>query len=161
MQREFRATGTHLHRAFGGELESIGGQVEQHPAQGHRMSNPKVGVRRRDLHLQVLLFRNRLNDVTNRFQNVRHRERNRVQIHQTITAAGQLDHVARDGAESKRSAVYQAELPFLNRVDRAAATALQGFRQEENRGEGRAQVVRHLHDQFQAIRGGKPVGKML
>src|SRR4051794_6176036 len=126
----------YLHRTFSSELERVGGEVKQHPAEGHGMPDAEIGLRRRDLHLQVLLFRNRLNNVPNRFQDVLHREWNGIQIYQTVAAAGQLDHIACHRAEPKGGAVDQAELPFLHRVDRAAATTLQGFRQEQNGREG-------------------------
>ena len=86
---------------------------------------------------------------------------NKVPGVRAVATPGQLDDIARNGAETKGGAVDQSELPFLDRVDRTAAPPLQRFRQEKDRGERRTQVVRHLDHQLQAIRRGEPVGEVL
>ena len=84
-----------------------------------------------------------------------------IEVDQPVAAPGQLDHVARHRAEPERGAVDQAELALLDRVHRAAASALEGLGQEEDRGERRAQIVGDLHHQLQAVGSGEPIGEVL
>ena len=112
-------------------------------------------------HRQALLLGDRLDDVAHRLEDVGHRERDRIEIDQAVAAAGQLDHVARHRAEAEGRAVDQAELALLHRIDRAAPAALQGLGQEEDRGERRAEVVRHLDHQLEPVGPGEPVGEVL
>ena len=112
-------------------------------------------------HREILFLGDRLHDVPHRLQNVGDRERNRVQVHQAVAAPGQLDDVAGHGAETKRSAVNQAKLSLLHRIDRAAASPLEGLRQKQNRGKRRAKVVSYFHHQLQPVRRGEPVGEVL
>ncbi len=158
MERAPRWMRGQLNEAFTSELEGIGGQVEQHSAEGDRMADTEVGFRQGQPYREVLLFRYRLDDVPDRLQDVGDRERNRVQVHQPVAAPGQLDHIAGHGAETERGAVDQTELPLLHRVDRAAAATLQGLRQKQNRGERRAKIVSHLHHQLQPV-GPKRAGR--
>src|SRR5882724_7771311 len=60
----------HLDEAFGGELEGVGREVEKHPAERHRMTDAKVGVRRREAYGERLLLRDRLHLFPHRFANV-------------------------------------------------------------------------------------------
>ena len=85
----------------------------------------------------------------------------RVEIHQAVATPRQLDHVAGHGGEAEGGAVDQAELPLLHRVDGAAPAPLQGFGQEQDRRERRAEVVGHLDHELQPVGAGKPVGKVL
>ena len=153
--------GGQLDKAFAGELERVGGEVEQHAAERHRVTDAEVRLGHGQPYRQVLLLRDRLHDVADRLENIGDGKRNRIQVHQPIAAAGQLDHVAGHRAETESGAVDQTELPFLHRVHRATAAPLEGFRQKENRGERRAQIVSDLHHQLQSVRPGESIGEVL
>ena len=63
--------------------------------------------------------------------------------------------------EAEGGAVDQAELALLHRVHGAAPAPLQGLGEEQDRGERRAQVVRHLDHELETIGPRQPVGKVL
>src|SRR5205814_1234554 len=71
---------------------------------------------------------------------------------------GQLQHVARRGAQTKRGAVDQTKLATLLRGNGTALTLLQGFREEKDGREGRAQVMRELHDEIEPV-GARQAGR--
>jgi hypothetical protein len=78
-----------------------------------------------------------------------------------IAAAGELHHVGGHAAQAERRAVDEAELTLLQRRDRSRSALLQRFREEEDGGEGAAEVVRHFHHQFEPSRSTHPLGKAL
>src|SRR5439155_3167988 len=88
-------------------------------------------------------------------------ERSGRAVHQPVAAPGELEHVARCGAQTKRGAVDQAELATLLRGHRATLALVQCFREEENGGEGRAQVVRELYDEVEPVWAGQAGGQIL
>src|SRR4030095_4651649 len=83
------------------------------------------------------------------------------QTHETVTSPRQLDDIARERAETKRSAVDQAELALLHSIDVSAPTPLQGLRQEQDRGQWRPEVVRDLHYELQAVGPRQAIGEVL
>src|SRR5207247_7026635 len=94
-------------------------------------------------------------------ERLRHRERSGRAVHQPVAAPRELEHVARCGAQTKRGAVDEAELATLLRGHRATLALLQCFREEENGGEGRAQVVRELYDEVEPVWAGQAGGQIL
>src|SRR2546430_1688079 len=70
-------------------------------------------------------------------------------------ATGEFQHVARRRAQAERGTVDQAELATLLLSHRTALALLQGFGEEENGRERRAQVVRELHDEIEPVGAGQ------
>ena len=110
---------------------------------------------------EALLLGDGQHDVADRLEDVGDRERDRLEVHQAIAAARELDDVAGHGAEPEGGAVDEAELALLHRGEGAAAAALQRLGQEENRGEGRPEVVGHLDHEFEAVVTGEAIGELL
>ena len=69
-------------------------------------------------------------------------------VHQRRAAARELDHVAGKRAQTERRRVDESELSLLNRRQRAARPVAQPLRENEDRSERRAHVVRHLDDEL-------------
>src|SRR5581483_5280666 len=98
---------------LGRELERVRREVEQHPVQRGRVPDPRIGIRWLQSYRQPLLLGDRLNDRTNRSQNVCDRERDRLLVQEPVTAS-QLDDVAGERAQAECGAVNEAELPLLD-----------------------------------------------
>ena len=125
------------------------------------MSEALVVDRREQAHGEMLLFGNRPHDVAHGLEHRRHRERRRLLIHELIAALRELDDVARDGRETERRRVDEAELAALHVVHLAALTALQRLGEHEDGRQRRAQVVRHVHEQGEAVVAGELLRKCL
>ena len=98
-----------LDEALGGELERVGREVEQHPAQRHRMPDPEIGLRRRQAHRRAL-FSSAIGCTMSRTDSRMSVTENGIGSRSTSRSppARQLDHVARHRAEAERRAVDQA-----------------------------------------------------
>jgi hypothetical protein len=125
------------------------------------MTDPKIGIWWRQTHRERLLFGDRKDDVANRFENVGNRERDGVEIDQTVPAPSQLDDVTRHRAQAECGAVDQAQLPFLHRIDGTAAAPLKSLRQKQDGGEGRPEVMSHLNHQLEPIRTAQAIAEAL
>src|SRR2546425_1977557 len=153
--------GADLDEALVGELERVGGEVEQHPAQRERVPQAMVRLQRHHANGEALLLRHRVHDVADRVEQGHQRKRGGPVIEQLVAVASQLDRVARQRAQAEGGAVDQPQLAVLQLVDRAALTLLQRFGEEEDRREWRPQVVRHLDEQLQAVGAGETRGHVL
>src|SRR5690606_26844198 len=125
------------------------------------MSHPGVRSRGQQPDLQALLLGERLDDVPDGFEDLGDGERLVLGVRQVVATAGEFDDVARDGDEPERRAVDDAELPALDVVDVAALSTPQGFGEEQDGGQRRAQVVCELDDEFEAVRAEEPRREVL
>ena len=144
-----------------GELEGVGGEVEEDAAQRHRVAHPLVVRGREQPHREMLLFGDRPHDVAHRLEHRRDGERRRVLLHQLIAALRELDDVARDRREPERRGVDQAELAPLHVIDGAALATLQCLGQNEDRRQRRAEVVGDVHEQRQPVGARELLGEGL
>ncbi len=68
---------------------------------------------------------------------------------------GELEHVARRGAQAESRAVDQVQLAPLSLRDWPTLALLQGLREHQYRRQWRAEVVRHFHDEVERLRAGE------
>src|SRR5919106_4319088 len=142
------------------ELERVGREIEQHAAQGPRVSLAAVHHGLRETHLEALFFRRGSHQVAHRREHAVERERHGLDLAQPVTPR-QLEHVARGGAQAERGTVNQSELPPLA-LGHGAATALgERLGEHEDRAERRAQVVRHLHHEIEPVAARQVVGEIV
>ena len=144
--------GLDLDKSLVGELEGVGGEVEQHPAQGQRVPESLVVLERLEPDLEPLLLGYRLDDVLHRFEDLVHREGGRLVFHQLVSPPRQFYHVACNRTEPQRGRVDEAELAVLDLVERAALASLERLGEEEYGGQGRPQVMSHLDNQLEPAR---------
>lgn len=121
------------------------------------MSDATVAPRPLEAQLQPLLLRDRPDDVAHRLEHLGNRERLRLAADQAIAATHQLDDVARDGVQAEGRGIDQAELPLLQRRQRAAPAAQHDLGEEEDRSERRAEIVGDLDHEVEPARPGHPL----
>ncbi len=144
-----------------GELQRIGGEVEEHATERHGVTEAVVAGGRQHPHRELLLLRDRPHDVAHRLERGRDRERDRLLLDQLVATPGQLDEVARDGAQPQGGPVNEGELAPLHLVHRPALPALQRFREKQDGGERRAEIVRDVHHDLQSVRTCEPRREIL
>ena len=109
-----------------GELEGIGREVEQHPAEGNRVTHPEIG-RRFGQYVTVRPFSSAIGSTISRTDSMMSAMENGIGSRSTNRSppSGKLENVARHGAQTERRRVDEAQLPLLQLGDRAAALLLQ------------------------------------
>src|SRR2546422_10995969 len=73
-------------------------------------------------------------------------------VHKAVAAAGELQLIARGGAQAECRTVDQADLTALPRRPCAALTLLQRFREEQDGRERGPEVVCEVHDEIEPVR---------
>src|SRR5437763_1425861 len=144
-----------------GELHGIGGEVEQHPPDRARVADTALRDRMDQLDLEPLLFGERQHHPPHRVEDFYDGEGQGPALEQPVAPAGELEDVARGRAQTERCTINEPQLAPLAVGHWPVLRVLQGFRQEQDRGERGAQVVRHLDHELLAIRPTQALRQVL
>jgi hypothetical protein len=77
---------------------------------------------------------------------------------QPLLTLGQLDEIARQRNHAESSGINQPKLSVLQLTDFAALASSERFRQEEDGGKGRSEIVRNLNGEVHSLGTGRRCG---